>query len=207
MTKLSIIYYSATGHGTAMSQRVAAAAEDARAEVQVRHIAETRDPESFAQNPAWTANYEATKDLPAATGDDIVWSDAVIFGSPTRFGSPTSQFRTFIDSLGGLWAQGKLADKVYAGFTSSQTAHGGQETTLIALYISLMHFGGIIVPPGYTDGLKFADGNPYGVSHITGPKNQNEIDDATGAALDHLARRVVSVADRLTSSRGATPSR
>ena len=168
----------------------------------VRHVAETRHPESFAQNPAWSANYEATKDpriyrRPPAT--DIVWADAVIFGSPTRFGSPASQFRTFIDSLGGLWTQGKLADKVYAGFTSSQTAHGGQETTLLSLYISLMHFGGIIVPPGYTDGLKFADGNPYGVSHITGPDNQNAIDDATAAALDHLARRVVTVADRLTS--------
>ena len=44
MTKLSIIYYSATGHGTAMAQRVATAAEDAGAEVRVRHIAETRDP-------------------------------------------------------------------------------------------------------------------------------------------------------------------
>ena len=82
--------------------------------------------QSFAQNPAWTANFEATKDLPEATGDDIVWADAVIFGSPTRFGSPASQFRTFIDSLGGLWSQGKLADKVYAAYTSSQTAHGGQ---------------------------------------------------------------------------------
>src|SRR3982074_3674681 len=114
MTKLAVIYYSATGHGTAMAQRVAAAAEAAGADVRVRHIAETRDPQSFAQNPAWTANYEATKDLPAATGDDIVWADAVIFGSPTRFGSGASQLRTFIDSLGGLWADGKLADKVYA---------------------------------------------------------------------------------------------
>ena len=200
MSKLSVIYYSATGHGTAMARRVADAAEGASAEVRVRHVAETRDPESFAQNPAWTANYEATKDLPAATGDDIVWADAVIFGSPTRFGSPSSQFRTFIDSLGGLWTQGKLADKVYAGFTSSQTAHGGQETTLLALYITLMHFGGIIVPPGYTEGLKFVDGNPYGVSHITGPENKFEINDATAAALDHLARRVVSVADRLVGS-------
>jgi NAD(P)H dehydrogenase (quinone) len=200
MSKLSVIYYSATGHGTAMARRVADAAEGAGAEVRVRHVAETRDPESFAQNPAWTANYEATKDLPAATGDDIVWADAVIFGSPTRFGSPSSQFRTFIDSLGGLWTQGKLADKVYAGFTSSQTAHGGQETTLLALYITLMHFGGIIVPPGYTEGLKFVDGNPYGVSHITGPENMFEINDATAAALDHLARRVVSIADRLVGS-------
>ena len=148
MTKLAIIYYSATGHDTTMAKRVAAAAEAAGAEVRVRHVAETHDPESFAQNPAWTANYEATKDLPAATGDDIVWADAVIFGSPTRFGSPAAQLRTFLDSLGGLWAEGKLADKVYAGFTSANTVHGGQETTLVSLYLTLMHFGGIIVPPG-----------------------------------------------------------
>ena len=198
MTKLAIIYYSATGHGTKMANRVAETAADAGAEVRLRHIAETRDPATFAQNPAWTANYEVTKDLPVATGDDIVWAEAVIFGSPTRFGSPSSQFRTLIDSLGGLWAQGKLADKVYAGFTSSQTAHGGQETTLINLYITLMHFGGIIVPPGYTGPVKFDDGNPYGVSHITGPENSYELSDATVAALDHLARRVVTVADKLT---------
>src|ERR1700750_2858485 len=191
MTNLAIIYYSATGHGTAMAKHLAAAGESAGAEVRVRHIAETRDPSTFASHPAWSANYEATKDLPAATGDDIVWADAVIFGSPTRFGSPSSQFRTFIDSLGGLWSQGQLPDKVYAGFTSSQTAHGGQETTLLALYITLMHFGGIIVPPGYTDGLKFVDGNPYGVSHITGPENTFEINDATAAALGPLARRGV----------------
>lgn len=200
MSRLSVIYYSATGHGARMAQRVADAAEGAGAEVRLRHIAETRDPESFKNNDAWVANYEATKDLPAATGDDIVWSDAVIFGTPTRFGSPASQFRAYIDTLGGLWAQGKLADKVYSAFTSSQTEHGGQETTLLALYISLMHFGGIIVPPGYTDGVKFADGNPYGVGHVTGPENKADLSDATNAALDHLARRVVSITDRLTAA-------
>jgi len=199
MSKLAVIYYSATGHGTAMAQRVAGAAEAAGAEVRRRHIAETLDPQFFAQNPAWAANYEATKDLPAATGDDIVWADAVIFGSPTRFGGQTSQFRAFIDTLGGLWAQGMLADKVYAGFTSSQTAHGGQETTLLNLYTTLMHFGGIVVAPGYTDPTKFVDGNPYGVGHITGPENQNPLDKATLNALDHLGRRVISVADRLNA--------
>ena len=80
MTKLAVICYSATGHGTTMAQ----------------HIAET-DPTSFAHNPAWTGNYNATKDAPAASGDDILWADAVIFGSPTRFGSPAAQFRGFID--------------------------------------------------------------------------------------------------------------
>jgi hypothetical protein len=82
MSKLAVIYYSATGHGTTMAQHVANAGERAGAEVHLRHIAETHDPASFAPNPAWTANYNATKDLPAASGDDILWADAVIFGSP-----------------------------------------------------------------------------------------------------------------------------
>ncbi|MGV9800147.1 NAD(P)H:quinone oxidoreductase [Mycobacterium sp. NPDC003449] len=198
-TKLSVIYYSATGHGTTMAGRVAATAESAGAEVRLRHVAETRDPESFAHNPAWTANYEATKDQSAATGEDIVWADAVIFGSPTRFGSVASQLRGFLDSLGGLWSEGKLADKVYAGFTSANTAHGGQETTLLTLYATLMHWGGVIVPPGYTDPLKFVDGNPYGTSLTADHDNITALDDPTIAALDHLARRVVGVAQRLSS--------
>ncbi|MBD8507673.1 NAD(P)H:quinone oxidoreductase [Hoyosella sp. G463] len=195
--KLAVIYYSATGHGTTMATITAKAAENAGAEVRVRHIAETVDPAAFAQNPAWTANHEATKDLPAASGADIEWADAVIFGSPTRFGNVTGQFQSFIDSLGGLWAQGKLANKVYAGFTSSQTTHGGQEATLLSLYTTIMHFGGIIVAPGYTDPLKFADGNPYGASHITGPDNTNELSNEVTAALEHLATRVVEIGGKL----------
>jgi NAD(P)H dehydrogenase (quinone) len=197
MTKVAVIYYSATGHGSSMARRVAAAAEAAGAEVRVRPVAETQTPESFAHNPAWTANYQATKDLPVATGDHIVWADAVIFGSPTRFGSVASQLRAFLDSLGGLWSQGQLADKVYAGFTSTNTPHGGQETTLLTLYVTLMHWGGIIVPPGYTEPLKFADGNPYGASLLANHDNIEEFDETTYNALDHLARRVVSVAARL----------
>jgi len=65
------------------------------------------------------------------------------------------------------------------------------------LYISLMHFGGILVPPGYTDPLKFADGNPYGVGHVTGPENKNELDKPTTDALEHLASRVVTTASKL----------
>ncbi|GAA2056851.1 flavodoxin family protein [Williamsia deligens] len=197
MTKIAIIYYSATGHGTTMAKKLEEAAQAAGAEVRVRHIAETTDPSVFAENPAWTANYEATKDLPAATGDDIVWADGVILGSPTRFGNTAGPFQAFIDTLGGLWAQGKLANKAYAGFTSSQTAHGGQEATLLALYTTIMHWGGLVVAPGYTDGLKFADGNPYGVGHVTGPNNTEELAPETVAALEHLAQRIVTFAGKL----------
>ena len=82
---------------------------------------------------------------------------------------------------------------------AAHPAHGGQETTLLALYITLMHFGGIIVPPGYTDQLKFVDGNPYGASLLANRDNISEFDESTQNTLDQLARRVVSLTDRLTS--------
>ncbi len=196
--KLAIVYYSATGTVRAMAQRAAAAGEAAGAEVRLRQVArQTTEGERQASEAQAAHSAEATE--PAATADDVVWADAVLFGSPTRYGNVAGQLKTFIDSLGAQWAQGLLADKVYAGFTASQTAHGGQETTLIALYNTIYHFGGIIVPPGYTDGLKFVDGNPYGVSHVTGADNDQPLGEAELAALDHLAQRVVTIAGRLTS--------
>jgi NAD(P)H dehydrogenase (quinone) len=88
-----------------MAHRVATAAEAAGAEVRLRHIAETRDPESFAQNPAWSANYEATKDLPAATGDDIIWADAIIFGSPPGPGQIGQPFHAVRGEPFAPWAR------------------------------------------------------------------------------------------------------
>lgn len=90
-----------------------------------------------------------------ATAEDILWADAVVFGSPTRFGNVASQLKQFIDTLGGQWVHGLLADKVYSGFTATSTAHGGQESTLLALYNTVHHFGGLVVAPGYTDPSKF----------------------------------------------------
>ena len=93
----------------------------------------------------------------------------MVFGTPTRYGNVASQLKAFIDTLGGVWFQGLLADKVYAGFTSAMNPHGGQESTLLALYNTIHHFGGVIASPGYTYPLTFASGgNPYGPSVTTG---------------------------------------
>ena len=195
--KLAVIYYSATGTIHGMAKRIVAAGEAAGAEVRLRQVEEIAPAQAVASNEIWSQHVEDTKDEPKATADDILWADAVLFGTPTRFGNVTSQLKQFIDGLGPQWGQGQLADKVYAGFTSTQTAHGGQESTLLALYNSMYHFGGIIVPPGYTDPLKFADGNPYGVSHVTGANNDAPLTDVEFAALDHLANRVITIAGRL----------
>ncbi|MGW5647896.1 NAD(P)H:quinone oxidoreductase [Saccharopolyspora sp. NPDC003752] len=200
--KVSVIYYSATGTGTEIANTLAAEAEAAGAEVRVRRAPELAPDAAIDSNPAWRANVEATKPIPEATPDDVVWADAVLFGSPTRFGNIASQLKQFIDTLGGQWAQGQLADKVYSGFTSSSTAHGGQESTLLALYNTFHHFGGIVVAPGYTDGAKFADGNPYGTSHVDA-QGANKVDDVTRAAAAVQAKRVVAVAKALKAGAGA----
>ncbi|GIH94202.1 NAD(P)H:quinone oxidoreductase [Planobispora siamensis] len=198
--KLAVIYYSATGTVHAMAERLEAAGQKAGAEVRLRQVPELAPAEAIASNAAWSQHFDRTKDEPKAAADDVVWADAVLFGTPTRYGNVSSQLKQFLDTLGPQWAQGLLADKVYAGFTASMTSHGGQESTLLALYNTIHHFGGVIVAPGYTDPLKFADGNPYGVSHVTGGSNTDPLTDAQYAALDHMAGRVVRIAGKLTAA-------
>ncbi|MFD0784429.1 NAD(P)H:quinone oxidoreductase [Micromonospora azadirachtae] len=199
MTKLAVIYYSSTGTIHSMAKRLAEAGEKAGAEVRLRQVPELAPAEAIASNAAWSQHFDAMKNEPKATADDVVWADAVLFGTPTRYGNVSSQLKQFLDTLGPQWSQGLLANKVYAGFTSTMTAHGGQESTLLALYNTIYHFGGLIVPPGYTDPVKFADGNPYGVSHVTGGNNDAPLGDAQIAALDHMAERVVTFAGKLSA--------
>jgi len=201
MTKLAVIYYSSTGTIHAMAERLARAGEKAGAEVRLRQVPELAPAEAIASNAGWSRHFDATKDEPKATAEDLVWADAVLLGTPTRYGNVASQLKQYLDTLGPQWSQGLLADKVYAGFTASMTAHGGQESTLLALYNTIYHFGGIVVAPGYTDPLKFADGNPYGVSHVTGGGNDAPLTDVQHAALDHLAQRAVRIAGTLASAR------
>lgn len=194
--KLSVVYYSSTGTIAEIANTLATEAEGAGADVRLRKAPELAPDEAIDANRAWRENLEATRSVPEVTPDDVVWADAVIFGSPTRYGNVAAQLKQFIDSLGGQWQQGLLADKIYSGFTSSATKHGGQESTLLALYNTIHHFGGIIVGPGYTDASKFVDGNPYGTSHVDG-QGQFKVDAETRQAAGVQARRVVNIARAL----------
>jgi NAD(P)H dehydrogenase (quinone) len=194
MTNVAVIYYSSTGTNHTMAEAVAEGARKAGAETRVRIVAETAPEAAIDRNPSWRAFADKVKAEPRATLDDIVWADALVFGTPTRFGNVSSQLKAFMDSLGGLWFQGKLADKVYGGFTSAQNAHGGQEATLLSLFTSFYHFGGIVVAPGYTDpSVPAAGGNPYGPSVTSNaPPTEHNI-----AHAQALGRRVVQIAGKL----------
>ncbi|NLU75717.1 NAD(P)H:quinone oxidoreductase [Streptomyces sp. HNM0575] len=191
--KVAVVYYSSTGTVAALAKEISEAAEKAGAEIRLRRAPELAPQSGIDSNPAWAENQRATAGIPEATPDDVDWADAVLFGTPTRFGNVSSQLKQVLDQLGGLWGEGRLADKVYSGFASSATLHGGQESTLLALYNTIHHFGGLIVAPGYTDPAKFADGNPYGTSHVDA-QGDKPVDETARTAARIQAERVVRIA-------------
>ena len=198
--KLAIIYYSMTGTNYQLARWAEEAAREAGAEVRVLKVKELAPTEAVNANPVWKKLTEDTMDVPEAASEDLVWADAVLFSSPTRFGNVTSQIKNFMDLQGRIWAEGKLVNKVVSAMASAQNSHGGQEQTILAIYTTMMHWGAIIVPTGYTDPSIFkAGGNPYGTSVTAGTDGMVEdVEDA----VRHQARRLVEIASMIKSCSG-----
>ncbi|WP_406043181.1 NAD(P)H:quinone oxidoreductase [Micromonospora sp. NBC_00898] len=195
-TKVAVIYYSATGITYQMAQSAVEAAGEAGAEVRLRKVRELAPDEAIRSNSGWQAHHLETQDVMEAQLDDLSWADVVIFGSPTRYGMVAAQLKQFIDTTGPLWAQGALANKVYSGFCSTATSHGGQESTLLALFNVFYHWGGVVVTPGYTDPSQFVAGNPYGASH-TSNNGETAPDDIALKATALTARRAIQISTAL----------
>ena len=190
--KLAIVYYSMTGTNFQLATWAKEAAEEAGAEVRMLKAKELSPQEAIDANPAWKAQKEREKDIKEATSEDLVWADAIIFSSPTRFGNVTAQIKQFLDLQGGIWGEGKLVDKVVSAMSSAQNPHGGQESTIQSIYKTMMHWGAIIVPTGYTnDSIFTAGGNPYGTSVTAG--RDGMVEDVE-LAVKHQAKRTVRVA-------------
>src|SRR4051812_32559767 len=149
--KVAVIYYSATGNVHALAEAIAEGAAEGGAEVRLRRVAELAPDAAIDANPGWRAHTDATTHVEIAAHEDLIWADAYAFGSPTRYGNIAAQLKQFIDTTGGLWAAGRLANKAATAFTSAANAQGGNESTLLALYNTFYHWGTFIVPPGYTD--------------------------------------------------------
>lgn len=191
---LAVIYYSMGGTNYQLAKWAEEGAKEAGANVKVLKVQELAPQSVIEGVPAWKAHVEATKDVPEATSADLEWADAIIFSSPTRFGNIASQMKQFLDIQGGFWASGKTVNKVVSAMSSAQNPHGGQEATILALYTSMMHWGAIIVTPGYTDPVLFgAGGNPYGTS-VSVDQEGKMVEDVQGA-VKHQAKRTVQVAE------------
>jgi NAD(P)H dehydrogenase (quinone) len=212
MSKIAVVYYSATGHIYEMAKALVEGAKDAGAEVRLRRVAELAPEEVIRRQDAWREHYDKTEPLVAEVKlSDLEWADGFAFGTPTRFGLPAAQLKEFIDQTGPLWVHGQLANKVATSFTSSQHAHGGQESTLLALNNVFYHWGCLIVPPGYTHAVvAAAGGNPYGASYPAGAGDKVSTDALTAAhyqgfRLARYAARLVARSDGAAPRRDGTP--
>lgn len=200
MPNITIVCYSSTGNTWAIAKAVEQGACEAGAQTRLRKVRELAGADAIAARPAWGAHLESVEDVPEATPDDLDWADGFLFGTPTRFGLPSAQLKQFMDTLGPMWAQGKLQDKAAAAFTGAGNVHGGQEATLLALHNAFYHWGSIIVPLGYTDKLLYAaGGNPYGVSY-SDPRGQPMPPEKLAAAR-YQGARVAKLATLLAAAR------
>lgn len=207
-TKVAIVYYSGTGNVHKLAAAAAEAAEKEGADTRLRRVPEFVDgslaPEFTEWTQAWSENAEAIKDTPAATIEDLDWADAVLWGTPGRFGLIAAPLKHFIELAWPLHARRGLVDKVMSSFTSTGSPHGGQESTILSLNNVFYHWGAIIAPPGVADDIQLApsNGNPYGVSSVSGPKAipgrlaENVTDDNL-AAIEYQTRRTIEIAAAL----------
>jgi len=196
-TNVLLAFYSRNGTIENLALAAGEGARAAGAEIRMRRARELVPQEVMARAPGWIDNAKRMNAAyEAPTEADAEWADAIIFGTPTRFGCVCAEVKAYVDSLGGLWAAGKLAGKVGSALSATSQLHGGNETTIVSLWPPLAHLGFIIVPPGYADPAMFSAGSPYGATASTG-RERRPLTDAEKAAARWQGTRVTRVAAAL----------
>lgn len=201
MTEVLVLYYSRHGATAELARQVCRGVESVGGAVaklrtvpSVTTSIETPEPAVPSSGP------------PYATHDDLRTCDALIIGSPTRFGNMAAPLKYFFDGTSSLWLSGALAGKPAAAFTSTQTMHGGQETTLLSMMLPLLHHGMMIVGLPYTDpalSTTLSGGSPYGASHVAVVEEKLAGQKLTAdeqSLAQHLGRRVADIGARLKRS-------
>lgn len=195
-----IAFYSRNGTTEALAKAVAEGARAEGGEVRMRRARDIVAEEIIQRVPGWAENRDRMyAEYEAPTDEDAVWADAILFGTPTRFGNVAAELKAYIDSLGGLWASGKLIGKAGGAFTSTSTTHGGNETTITSLYTPMAHLGLILVPLGYADPAMFKAGTPYGASSVSGQNSTPPTEDDLEVAR-FQGRRITQVARALKAA-------
>src|ERR1700688_138509 len=175
MNEILILYYSRQGSTAALARQICRGVEGVvgmRARLRtVPPVATTID----HPDPAVPDDGP-----PYATHEDLVECRGLILGSPTRFGNMAAPLKFFLDGTSALWLSGALVNKPAGVFTSTQTLHGGQGTTLLVMLRSLhlvMYLVGLpYTLRGLTDTR--SGGSPYGASHVATVSGQGELSES-----------------------------
>jgi len=201
--KVLVVYYSLYGHVHKLAK---AAAEGARSvtkvEAVLRRVPETL-PKDVLEKMGAIAAQKQQAPVPVCTVDELGDADAIIFGTPTRFGNMCGQMRQFLDATGQLWMNGALVGKVGSVLTSSNTQHGGQESTILSFHITLLHHGMVVVGLPYAfQGQMLTDQisgcSPYGASTVAGADGSRFPSENELAGARYQGEHVAKIAKKLT---------
>jgi NAD(P)H dehydrogenase (quinone) len=190
-----VLYYSAGGAVRRMAELVAEGAERVPgAAARMRTVPKVSAVTQQAQPaiPEHGAPYCELADLESCAG--------LALGSPGHFGNMAAPLKHFLDGTVALWLKGALAGKPACVFTSTGSLHGGQETTLVAMMLPLLHHGMLIVGMPYTQAELSATrsgGTPYGPSHVAGTTDDQPVTDTERALCIAQGRRLADIALKL----------
>jgi NAD(P)H dehydrogenase (quinone) len=196
--EILVVYYSRQGSTARLARQICRGIESvAGARARLRSVP-----------PVSADNERPHRDVPEqgapwATLDDLRACDGLVIGSPTRFGNMAAPLKHFLDQTSALWLDGTLVDKPGAAFTSTQTMHGGQESTLLSMLVPLMHHGMVCVGLPFTEQAlttTHSGGTPYGASHVATADHTGLSAEETELA-QALGRRVATLALRLRATR------
>jgi NAD(P)H dehydrogenase (quinone) len=201
--EILVLYYSRYGATAEMARHVARGVESVDGmRARIRTV------------PPVSAVCEAVADdIPAegppyATVDDLEQCVGLALGTPARFGSMAAPLKYFLDQTGSQWLSGALAGRPAGVFTSSGTLHGGQESTLLGMIITLLHHGMLIVGLPYTEPALTdtrTGGTPYGPSHLAGPKGDLPLSVDERVLCHALGRRIAETARALADKDPGDP--
>ena len=195
MAYVLVLYYSRTGGTANLAQHVA------------RGVREAGDIDALVRTvpPVSTTIEQTEPEVPAegavfCSKEELAGCAALAVGSPTRFGNMAAPLKYFIDGTADLWMSRALEGKPAGVFTSSNSWHGGQETTLLTMMMPLLHHGMLISGVPYSESAlneTVTGGTPYGPSHVgaKGPeldRHESRVAAALGKRLGELALRLGS---------------
>lgn len=190
-----VLYYSRTGSTAQLAQYIARGIERVDGiQARIRTV------------PPVSATCEAVDKAIPDTGapyvqlDDLRHCSGLALGSPTRFGNMAAPLKYFLDSTSALWLAGELVDKPACVFSSSSSMHGGQESTLLSMMIPLFHHGMLLLGVPYTEPAlnnTLTGGTPYGVTHVAGIANDQELSSDEITLAKNLGERIARVAKGL----------
>ncbi len=176
MLKILVLYYSQNGSVLNLAREIAKGADSvAGCEAVLRTVPKVSTVcEQVADSiPDSGAPYVSTADLRECA--------ALAMGSPTRFGNMAAAMKYFLDGTSGVWLSGDLIGKPASVFTSSNSMHGGQESTLLTMMVPLLHQGMMVLGVPYSEadvGTTQSGGTPYGASHVSGNDGKNQLSPA-----------------------------